>query len=124
MSRTSSTLVLVPGAWQGGWVWQPVARRLRAAGHEVVTLTMPGPAAKTPGPTCSFPTPSTTSYGRSSDVIWTTWSWWATAEVDTRLPVPHTRCTIGWRHLMVNAERNTELGEDIRTLRREDADRT
>jgi hypothetical protein len=24
---------------------------------------------------------------------------------------------------MVNAERNTELGEDIRTLRREDADR-
>ncbi|EPD65606.1 MULTISPECIES: DUF6879 family protein [unclassified Streptomyces] len=31
--------------------------------------------------------------------------------------------TAGQRYLMVNAERNTELGEDIRTLRREDADR-
>ncbi|MEU0943219.1 DUF6879 family protein [Streptomyces canus] len=31
--------------------------------------------------------------------------------------------TTGQRYLMVNAERNTELGEDIRTLRREDADR-
>ncbi|GAA3116480.1 alpha/beta fold hydrolase [Nonomuraea salmonea] len=37
-----STFVLVPGAWQAGWVWQPVARRLRAAGHEAVTLTLPG----------------------------------------------------------------------------------
>ncbi|WP_020121823.1 DUF6879 family protein [Streptomyces canus] len=31
--------------------------------------------------------------------------------------------TTGQRYLMVNAERNTELGEDIRTLRREDAER-
>ncbi|MFJ9560986.1 DUF6879 family protein [Streptomyces fuscichromogenes] len=31
--------------------------------------------------------------------------------------------TTGQRYLMVNAERNTELGENIRTLRREDADR-
>src|SRR5439155_1857960 len=42
MTRVSPTFVLVPGAWQGGWSWQPVARRLRTAGHEVVTLTMPG----------------------------------------------------------------------------------
>jgi pimeloyl-ACP methyl ester carboxylesterase len=34
--------VLVPGAWHGAWVWQPVARRLRAAGHHALTLTMPG----------------------------------------------------------------------------------
>jgi len=31
--------------------------------------------------------------------------------------------TTGQRYLMINAERNTELGEDIRTLRRQDADR-
>lgn len=42
MSTASSTFVLVPGAWQGGWSWQPVARRLRAAGHDAVTLTLPG----------------------------------------------------------------------------------
>ncbi|MEW2498219.1 DUF6879 family protein [Streptomyces nodosus] len=30
--------------------------------------------------------------------------------------------TTGQRYLMINAERNAELGEDIRTLRREDAD--
>jgi pimeloyl-ACP methyl ester carboxylesterase len=42
MSDTSTTFVLVPGAWQGGWSWQAVARRLRAAGHDAVTLTLPG----------------------------------------------------------------------------------
>ncbi|MCI3238202.1 DUF6879 family protein [Streptomyces spinosisporus] len=31
--------------------------------------------------------------------------------------------TAGQRYLLINAERNTELGEDIRTLRRADADR-
>jgi pimeloyl-ACP methyl ester carboxylesterase len=36
------TYVLIPGAWHGGWAWQPVARRLRAAGHDAVTLTLPG----------------------------------------------------------------------------------
>jgi pimeloyl-ACP methyl ester carboxylesterase len=38
----AETYVLIPGAWHGGWAWRPVARRLRAAGHRVVTLTMPG----------------------------------------------------------------------------------
>ncbi|MET7990770.1 alpha/beta hydrolase [Amycolatopsis sp. NPDC005232] len=42
MTRSSSTFVLVPGAWQAGWAWQPVARRLRAAGHQAITLTLPG----------------------------------------------------------------------------------
>lgn len=42
MTRSSSTFVLVPGAWLGGWSWQPVARRLRAAGRQAVTLTLPG----------------------------------------------------------------------------------
>lgn len=37
-----STYVLIPGAWHGGWAWYPVARRLRAAGHAAVALTLPG----------------------------------------------------------------------------------
>lgn len=42
MTGNSSTYVLVPGAWQGAWSWQPVARRLRAAGHAAVAVTLPG----------------------------------------------------------------------------------
>ena len=42
MSARTLTFVLVPGAYQGGWSWQPVAHRLRAAGHHAVTLTLPG----------------------------------------------------------------------------------
>jgi pimeloyl-ACP methyl ester carboxylesterase len=42
MTFTPPTFVLVPGAWQGGWAWQPVARRLREAGHAAVTITLPG----------------------------------------------------------------------------------
>ena len=34
--------VLVHGAWHGGWAWQPVASRLRAAGHRVWAPTCPG----------------------------------------------------------------------------------
>ncbi len=36
------TFVLVPGAWLGGWSWNPVSRLLRQDGHEVVALTLPG----------------------------------------------------------------------------------
>ncbi|MFI6079888.1 alpha/beta fold hydrolase [Streptomyces sp. NPDC051217] len=42
MNTESHTYVLVPGAWHGGWVWRPVAERLRAAGHRAVCLTLPG----------------------------------------------------------------------------------
>jgi pimeloyl-ACP methyl ester carboxylesterase len=42
MTFTPPTFVLVPGAWQGGWAWQPVARRLREAGYAAVTITLPG----------------------------------------------------------------------------------
>ena len=34
--------VLVGGAWLGGWCWQPVARRLREAGHEAYAVTLTG----------------------------------------------------------------------------------
>jgi pimeloyl-ACP methyl ester carboxylesterase len=37
-----STYVLVAGAWLGGWAWQPVARRLRAQGHDVHPVTLTG----------------------------------------------------------------------------------
>lgn len=37
-----ATYVLVHGAWGGGWTWGPVARRLRAAGHQVFTPTLTG----------------------------------------------------------------------------------
>ncbi|MGH3442841.1 MAG: alpha/beta fold hydrolase, partial [Nitriliruptorales bacterium] len=36
------TYVLVPGAWLGGWAWQDVTARLRAAGHEVYPMTLTG----------------------------------------------------------------------------------
>lgn len=39
---SSSTYVLVPGAWHGGWAWHPVAQRLREAGHRALALTPPG----------------------------------------------------------------------------------
>jgi pimeloyl-ACP methyl ester carboxylesterase len=47
-----ATFVLVPGAWLGGWVWEPTARRLHRRGHEVhpVTLTGLGDRARLGGP--------------------------------------------------------------------------
>jgi pimeloyl-ACP methyl ester carboxylesterase len=34
--------VLIPGAWMGAWVWEPVTRKLRALGHRVYPLTLSG----------------------------------------------------------------------------------
>ena len=34
--------VLVPGAWLGGWAWEPVADQLRRQGHEVHVVTLTG----------------------------------------------------------------------------------
>lgn len=44
MTDSPPTFVLVPGAGFGAWAWSPVAQLLRAGGHEVVALTMPGQA--------------------------------------------------------------------------------
>ncbi len=38
----SAPIVLVPGFWLGAWAWDEVAAVLRADGHEVVALTLPG----------------------------------------------------------------------------------
>jgi pimeloyl-ACP methyl ester carboxylesterase len=37
-----ATYVLVHGSYQGGWIWKPVANRLRAAGHHVYAPTLDG----------------------------------------------------------------------------------
>lgn len=37
-----ATFVLVHGGGHGGWCWQPVSRRLRAAGHDVHAPTLSG----------------------------------------------------------------------------------
>jgi pimeloyl-ACP methyl ester carboxylesterase len=38
----SAPIVLVPGYWLGAWAWAEVADALRADGHEVTALTLPG----------------------------------------------------------------------------------
>jgi pimeloyl-ACP methyl ester carboxylesterase len=35
-------IVLVPGFWLGAWAWDDVASTLRANGHDVTALTLPG----------------------------------------------------------------------------------
>jgi pimeloyl-ACP methyl ester carboxylesterase len=38
----SAPIVLVPGFWLGAWAWDEVAAALRAHGHDVTPLTLPG----------------------------------------------------------------------------------
>jgi len=38
----SAPIVLVPGFWLGAWAWDEVASALRADGHDVTALTLPG----------------------------------------------------------------------------------
>jgi pimeloyl-ACP methyl ester carboxylesterase len=38
----SAPIVLVPGFWLGAWAWDEVAAALRADGHDVRALTLPG----------------------------------------------------------------------------------
>jgi pimeloyl-ACP methyl ester carboxylesterase len=39
---TSTPIILVPGFWLGAWAWDEVAGLLRAEGHDVTALTLPG----------------------------------------------------------------------------------
>ena len=41
-----TTFVLIHGSYQGGWIWQPVASRLRAAGHTVYAPSLDGCAER------------------------------------------------------------------------------
>lgn len=37
-----ASIVLVPGYWLGAWAWEAVAENLRARGHRVTAVTLPG----------------------------------------------------------------------------------
>ncbi len=39
---TTPPIILVPGFWLGAWAWDEVAAALRADGHDVTALTLPG----------------------------------------------------------------------------------
>jgi pimeloyl-ACP methyl ester carboxylesterase len=39
---TAAPIILVPGFWLGAWAWEVVADELRADGHDVTALTLPG----------------------------------------------------------------------------------
>jgi pimeloyl-ACP methyl ester carboxylesterase len=41
-SVTAAPVILVPGFWLGAWAWDEVADILRADGHDVTALTLPG----------------------------------------------------------------------------------
>jgi pimeloyl-ACP methyl ester carboxylesterase len=38
----AAPIILVPGFWLGAWAWDEVMADLRAAGHDVTALTLPG----------------------------------------------------------------------------------
>jgi pimeloyl-ACP methyl ester carboxylesterase len=42
---TAAPIVLVPGFWLGAWAWDEVAELLRADGHDVTAVTLPGLAS-------------------------------------------------------------------------------
>src|SRR6266850_6893086 len=42
----NAPIILVPGFWLGAWAWDEVAEKLRADGHDVTALTLPGQASK------------------------------------------------------------------------------
>lgn len=39
---SSAPIILVPGFWLGAWAWDDVAAALRAEGHDVTAVTLPG----------------------------------------------------------------------------------
>src|SRR3954469_3329798 len=40
--QSMTTVVLVPGSWEGGWIYHDVATQLRSRGHTVHAITLPG----------------------------------------------------------------------------------
>jgi pimeloyl-ACP methyl ester carboxylesterase len=39
---SAAPIILVPGFWLGAWAWDDVAVALRADGHDVTAVTLPG----------------------------------------------------------------------------------
>ncbi len=58
-----ATFVLIHGAYQGGWIWNPVVARLRADGHVVYAPTLDGCAERRHLAAAAIP-PRRTSGGR------------------------------------------------------------
>ena len=46
MATTAAPIILVPGFWLGAWAWDDVADKLRADGHDVTAITLPGLESK------------------------------------------------------------------------------
>ncbi len=42
MAEQTAPIILVPGFWLGAWAWDEVADALRADGHDVTAITLPG----------------------------------------------------------------------------------
>ncbi|MGN9912940.1 alpha/beta fold hydrolase [Phytohabitans sp. LJ34] len=59
-----TTFVLVPGFWIGGWAWDGVAAPLRAAGHQVHSITLTGVAEK-----AHLATPETNLDTHTDDIV-------------------------------------------------------
>ena len=43
---SNTPIILVPGFWLGAWAWDEVAASLRADGHDVTAITLPGLESK------------------------------------------------------------------------------
>jgi pimeloyl-ACP methyl ester carboxylesterase len=48
-----ATFILIPGGWQGGWVYQKVADILTARGHKALPITLSG-LGDAPAPTANL----------------------------------------------------------------------
>jgi pimeloyl-ACP methyl ester carboxylesterase len=48
-----ATFILIPGGWQGGWIYQKVAELLTAHGHNAMPITLSG-LGDTPAPTANL----------------------------------------------------------------------
>jgi len=46
MAEPSAPIILVPGFWLGAWAWDEVVDTLRADGHDMTALTLPGMESK------------------------------------------------------------------------------
>ena len=42
MAEHAAPIILVPGFWLGAWAWDEVVEDLRAEGHDVTAITLPG----------------------------------------------------------------------------------
>lgn len=42
MTEPTARAILVPGAWMGGWIWQPTVEHLRDRGIDAETITLEG----------------------------------------------------------------------------------